>query len=75
MSYGPADLDWTVHGLRLRLQSVPVWICPNCGAKQLESDVARSVSEYVRRIVTEPRPRAGDADQPLRPTEFVLAGK
>lgn len=72
MSTAPADIDETLRGVRIRMRGVPAWVCPNCGQKQLALPVARYVSEYLRRLLTNlPEPPDGFPG-PLTPTEVVF---
>lgn len=75
MSFGPADVEETVRGVRVRMLAVPAWTCPNCGARQVTSSVARYLSEYLRRLLTNlPAPPKG-LEHPLTATEVVFAAK
>lgn len=75
MSYGAADVEETVRGVRVRMLAVPAWTCPKCGQRQVTSTVARYLSEYLRRILTNLPAPPSDLEHPLVATEVVFAAK
>ena len=75
MSYGPADINETVRGVRVRMQSVPAWTCPACHRQQVTLSVARYLSEYLRRLLTNLPTAPDDIDHPLIATEVTFAAK
>jgi hypothetical protein len=75
MSFGPADVDETVRGVRVRMLSVPAWSCPGCGQQQVSWPVAQYLSEYLRRLLTNPPPAPEGLGAPLVATEIVFTSK
>lgn len=75
MTYGPANVDEVVRGIHVRMQNVPAWTCPSCGAQQVSSPVARYLSEYLRRLLTDLPPKPDELAHPLEATEVVFAAK
>lgn len=75
MSYGPADVADVVRGVRVRMKGVPAWTCPGCGQQQVSLPVARYLSEYLRRLLTDLPPKPDELARPLEATEVVFAAK
>ena len=75
MSYGPADVDEVVRGVRVRMLEVPAWTCQDCGERQVSLPVARYLSEYLRRLLTDLPPAPTGLEHPLVATEVVFAAK
>ena len=75
MSYGPADLDERVGSIRVRVRSVPAWRCSACGNHQVTLPVARYLSEYLRRLVTDLPAPPEDLERPLVATEVVFSSR
>jgi hypothetical protein len=75
MTYGPADVDETVRGVRVRMLAVPAWTCTACGQRQVSISVARYMSEYLSRLLTNLPPTPTDLDHPLIATEVVFAAR
>jgi len=73
MTLGVADLDETIRGIHIRMVNVSAWVCSNCGEKQVSLPVARYLSEYLKRLLTDlPMPPDG-VQRPLTPTEIVFS--
>ena len=75
MTYGPADLEDTVRGIRVRMRHVPAWACPACGNRQVTAPVARYLSDWLRQLLTQLPPCPGDLEQPFVPVEVVFASR
>lgn len=74
MSYGLADIEEQVRGVRVRMRSVPAWTCSACGQQQVTLPVARYLSEYLKRLLADPPAPPEGFKRPLLPTEVVFTG-
>ncbi|HWL93950.1 MAG TPA: YgiT-type zinc finger protein, partial [Phycisphaerae bacterium] len=67
-----ADIDESVCGIHIRMLAVPGWVCPNCGEKQVTLPVARYISEFLKRLLTDLPNPPGGFGHPLTPKEIVF---